>query len=268
MRGYKTFFGITGSPFKPHLPPGALLRHSQFEELAAYLDYIADEGSIGLVTGEIGVGKSTAIGSFLPTLDDTRYHVCSIRNADSTRSIFRQKAWSFGMRAAHLLGDVRDEVHRRIGVLWNEHTKRTVLVVDEAQCLSAKALQELRLLTNFPGDTEPPLSLVLVGQPDLRAQIKLIPNEALNQRIMIRYHLAGLSLAETRAYVAAHLTAAGAKADVFSPEAIALIFQSTQGLPRQINKVAIQSLIKAGHQEVNPIDASFVAAVLQKMDQE
>lgn len=268
MRGYKSFFGITGSPFSKGIPIAALHRYPQFEELAEYLAYVAEEGSIGLLTGEIGVGKSTAIRTFLASLDDRRYHLCYVGNADATRSVFRQLAWSFGMRAAHLQGDLRDEVHVRIAALWSEHNKRTILVVDDAQLLGSKALRELRLLTNFTCDSDSPLGLVLVGQPQLRAQLKELPNEALDQRIMVRYHLAGLSRPETLAYVAAHLVAVGAAPDVFTVEAVAAIFQSAKGLPRRINKLAVQALIKAGHKEVTPIDADLIAAVLKDMAQE
>lgn len=268
MKGYKALFGITGTPFSKGLPVQALLRYDQFLELAEYAAYVAEEGSVGLVTGEIGAGKSTAMRAFMETLDDRRYHVCCVGNTDATRSVFRQLAWSFGMRAAHLKGDLKDEVHARINAMWVEHSKRTILIVDEAQALGIPALQELRLLTNFNCDSQSPLGLMLVGQPQLRAQLKEIPNEALDQRIMVRYHLAGLSLAETTSYIEAHLAAVDANPGVFTKEAIALIFQQSKGLPRRINKIAIQSLIKAGHKEINPIDETLVAAVIKDIAQE
>ena len=268
MRGYKAFFGITGTPFSKSIPVAALYRYPQFEELSAYLDYVAEEGSLGLVTGETGVGKTTALRSCLAGLDDKRHHVCYVGNADASRSVFRQLAWSFGMRAAHLRGDLRDDVHQRIGALWDEHRKRTFLVVDEAQLLGTKALQELRLLTNHRCDSETPLGLVLAGQASLRAQLKLPVNDALDQRIMLKYHLAGLSLPETKAYIAAHLAAVDAKHDVFTADAVERIFQYTKGLPRRINKVCIQALIKAGHQEVKPITGDMILQVLVHLDQE
>lgn len=268
MRGYKAFYDITGTPFSKSIPIAALHRYAQFEELAEYLAYVAEEGSVGMLTGEIGVGKSTAVRTFLNTLDERLHHVCYVGNADATRSVFRQLAWSFGMRAAHLQGDLRDDVHVRIAALWAEHNKRTILVVDDAQLLGAKALQELRLLTNFTCDSVSALGLVLVGQPQLRAQLKELPNEALDQRIMVRYHLAGLSRAETAAYMAAHLTAVGASPDLFTEDAVSAIFQHAKGLPRRINKIAIQALLKGGHKEVTPIDADLIKAVLKDMAQE
>lgn len=268
MRGYKALFGITGSPFSKGIPTQALLRYDQFQELAEYATYVAEEGSIGLVTGEVGAGKSTAMRAFIETLDDRRYHVCPVGNADATRSVFRQLAWSFGMRAAHLKGDLRDDVHVRVAALWTEHAKRTILVVDDAQALGSRALQELRLLTNFACDSQSPLGLMLVGHPQLRAQLKELPNEALDQRIMLRYHLAGLSLDETAAYIRAHLAAVGAKPDIFTDDATAHIFQHSKGLPRRINKIAIQSLLKAGHKEICPIDAKLVGAVIKDIAQE
>lgn len=267
MRSYKKFYGLADTPFRKDIPIQALLRYAQLEELTSYLSFVAEEGSIGLVTGEVGVGKSTAVRAFLATLDDRAYHVCYVGNTDATRSVLRQLAWSFGMRAAHLQGDLKDDVHQRIGATWSEHAKRTVLVVDEAQAFGAKALQELRLLTIFLCDSVSPLALVLVGQPDLRTQLRRPLHEALDDRIMIRQHLAGLSKKETAEYVRAHLRAVGGPEDVFADDAIAEIFQFSRGRPRGINKVCIQALIKGGHREVKSIDAEVVKLVLKDIEQ-
>lgn len=268
MRSYKQFYGLAHTPFRKDLPVAALLYYAQLEELTGYLTFVAEEGSIGMVTGEVGVGKSTAVRAFLSTLDDRRYHVCYVGNTDATRSVLRQLAWTYGMRAAHLQGDLKDDVHARIGALWSEHEKRTVLVVDEAQAFGAKALAELRLLTNFLCDSVSPLALVLVGQPGLRSQLKTPAHEALDDRIMIRQHLAGLSKKETGEYVRAHLRAAGGSDDIFTNDAINVIFQYSRGRPRRINKLCIQALLKGGHKEVKPVDAELVNLVLKDVEQE
>ena len=268
MKSYKQFYGLTHTPFRKDIPASALLRYAQLDELTSYLSFVAEEGSIGLVTGEVGVGKSTAVRAFLTTLDDRQYHVCYVGNTDATRSVLRQLAWTYGMRAAHLQGDLKDDVHARIGSMWNEHEKRTVLVIDEAQAYGAKALQELRLLTNFLCDSVSPLSLVLVGQPGLRSQLKTPAHEALDDRIMIRQHLAGLSKKETGEYIRAHLRAAGGPEDVFADGAVTTVFQYSRGRPRRINKVCIQALLKGGHKEVKTIDADFVNLVLKDIEQE
>lgn len=268
MRGYKKFYGMTGSPFQKGIATPSLHRYEQFEELTSYLNWIAEEGSTGLVTGEVGAGKSTAIRAFLEGLDERSYHVCYVGNADETRSVFRQMAWGFGIRAKHLKADMRDDVHVRIQGLWREHGKRTVLVVDEAQELGNRGLSELRLLTNFTCDSESPLALILAGQIQMRQKLKGPSNVALEDRIFLRYHLAGLSLPETRAYVQAHLRAVGANPDLFTKEAVTVIFQHSKGLPRRINKIATAALLKGGHKEVNPIDAPLVEAAIKDLIQE
>ena len=268
MKSYKLFYGVSRSPFRKDVPVPALLRYTQFDELAAYLDFVAEEGSTGLLTGEAGVGKSTAIRAFLARLDDRTYNVCYVGNTDSTRSVLRQLAWSLGMRMVHLQGDLKDEVHQRIWTLWTEHAKRTILVVDEAQAFGSKALGELRLLTNFNCDADSPLGLLLAGAPSLRAEMKQLPNKALDERIMIRHHLAGLSAIETGQYVVAHLRAVDLPNDLFDDEAIGLVFQHSKGLPRKINKLCIQALIMGALKEVRPIDAAIIRAVVKDIDQE
>ena len=267
-RGYKQFYGFTSSPFGKDIAAAALLRYAQFDELADYLGYVAEEGAIGLLTGEVGVGKSTAIRAFLAQLDDRLYHVCYVGNTEATRSVLRQLAGSFGMRAAHLQGDLKDDLHVRIANMWSEHHKRTLLVVDEAQAFGAKALAELRLLTSFQCDSASPLALVLAGQPMLRAQLKQLPNEALDDRIMVRQHLAGLSQVETGEYIRAHLRAAGGAEDIFDEEAIGLVYHHAKGRPRRINKICIQAVLKGGHQNARPIGAALVKNVVKQIEQE
>lgn len=268
MRGYKKFYGMTGTPFQRGIATKALHRYDQFEELSTYLTWIAEEGSTGLVTGEVGAGKSTAIRAFLEGLDERSYHVCYVGNADETRSVFRQMAWGFGIRARHLKADMRDDVHARILGLWREHGKRTVLVVDEAQELGSRGLSELRLLTNFTCDSESPLALILAGQIQMRHKLRGQEHVALDDRIFLRYHLAGLSLAETHAYIQAHLRAVGASPDLFTSDAAKVIFQHAKGLPRRINKLATVALLKGGHKEVNPIEAPHVEAAIKDLFQE
>ena len=78
MRSHKKFYGYAVTPFRKDIAVTALLRYAQLDELTAYLTFVAEEGSIGLVTGDVGVGKSTALRAFLATLDDRRYHVCYV----------------------------------------------------------------------------------------------------------------------------------------------------------------------------------------------
>ena len=125
----------------------------------------------------------------------------------------------------------------------DERRKSVVLVVDEAHLLSNEQLEQLRLLTNADMDARSPLTLILLGQPTLRRRLKLGHFAALDQRIALRYHLDGLPLEETVAYLKHHLALAGRSDPLFSDDAVQLIHSHARGVPRQINNLALQALI-------------------------
>jgi type II secretory pathway predicted ATPase ExeA len=127
----------------------------------------------------------------------------------------------------------------------HERGRTVVLVIDEAHLLDADQLEELRLLTNADMDSHSPFGCLLVGQPTLRRRIKLGTFAALDQRIALRYAMAGMDPGETKGYLAHHLKLAGRSDTLFSDDAIALIHQVSRGLPRAVNNLAIQALVAA-----------------------
>ena len=122
---------------------------------------------------------------------------------------------------------------------------------------------ELRQLLNFQMDTVTPLNLLLVGQPALRETLKAPRHEALDQRILIRYTLAGLSRSELDAYVAAHLQAVGGNPEIFLPDALDRVYQHAKGIPRELNNVCLYALIRAAWYEKPVIDRGLVQEVIQ-----
>ncbi len=118
-----------------------------------------------------------------------------------------------------------------------------ILVLDEAHLLDGEQLEGLRLLTNVDMDSRSPFACVLVGQPTLRRRIRLGAFAALDQRVALRYSMAGMDGAETAGYVAHHLEIVGRSDTLFSDDALALVHQVSRGLPRAVNNLAVQSLV-------------------------
>jgi type II secretory pathway predicted ATPase ExeA len=140
--------------------------------------------------------------------------------------------------------------------------------VDEAHLLDADQLEELRLLTNADMDARSPFACLLVGQPTLRRRIRLGAFAALDQRVALRYTLAGMDLSETAGYLRHHLALAGRSDTLFSDDAVALIHQTGRGLPRAINNLAVQSLVAAYADGKVIVDESSARAAVTEVTSE
>ena len=146
-----------------------------------------------------------------------------------------------------------------------ERGKRVVLICDEAHLLTAAQLEELRFLTNSDMDAHSPFACLLLGQPTLRRRMRMGAYAALDQRIALRYGLEGMELAETAAYLKHHLALAGRSDPLFSDDAVALIHQTSRGLPRAVNNLAIQSLVAAFADNKGIVDEASARAAVTEM---
>jgi type II secretory pathway predicted ATPase ExeA len=140
-----------------------------------------------------------------------------------------------------------------------------VLVVDEAHNLRPDVLEDLRLLTNYQMDSENRLCLLLVGQAELRRRLGMAVYEALAQRIIIRYHFAGLSRDELPPYLAHRLRLAGTELPLFEPAAQEAIYQSTQGLVRKVNNLCHHALLAAALGRAKTVTVEHVQAALPEV---
>lgn len=262
-KDYKAFFSLQGPAFSKFLDTAALYTYPDLQACHYYLGAALNEGALALLTGPVGAGKTTALRSFLATQPLDRMTVLYVGYTASDRALFREMAQGLGITPAFLKADLIVQLHTTIEHLWMSQQRRTLLVVDDAHLLSPALLVELQQLLNFQMDTVTPLNLMLVGQPALRETLKSPRHEALDQRILIRYTLAGLSRSELDAYVAAHLQAVGGHPEIFTPEALDRAFQHAKGIPREINNVCLYALIRAAWYEKPLIERGIVQEVIQ-----
>lgn len=259
----KTFFGWQKTPFTKEIPTSELYQSAAFQECVARLTYMAQTRSFGLVTGEIGAGKSTAIRALRDGLDLSTYRFIYICRASlKPRDFYRELLHQFGIVPQHLPSEAKRQFEHAIWDLYEGQQKTAVIVVDEGHLLQGDMLQEIRFLTNFQIDSISPLSLIIVGQPELRATLQMRLFKPITQRMNIRYHLAGLGLTETHNYVEHQLQVAGAQHPVFTAEAIDSIHAHTRGIAREINNVCTACLLDAVVRQEKLIDAMDVARIL------
>ena len=208
---YESFYGLNAKPFQLSPDPRFFYGSKGHKRAAAYLDYglSLGEGFI-VITGEVGAGKTTLVRSMLKKLESENVVAAQLvstqLDADDT---LRMVAASFGLEAE---GISKSSLLKKIeGFLQasQRQGKRALLLVDEAQNLSQRAVEELRMLSNFQSGDKPLLQSFLLGQPEFRKTLQNENMQQLRQRVIASYHLGPMEAPETRAYIEHRLKTAG-----------------------------------------------------------
>lgn len=242
----QTHYGFSRTPFGRDLAPQMLHRSAGHGEAVARIAWCINERALGVITGEVGSGKTVAARAATAALDASRHTVIYLGNpAIGARGLYASIVTALGgvprFHKASLIPQTADA----LAAEENERGKRVVVICDEAHLLAPDQLEELRLLTNADMDSHSPFACLLIGQPTLRRRIKLGTFAALDQRIALRFAMPPMNQTETTDYIAHHLNLAGRTDTLFSDDAAALIHQVSRGLPRAINNLALQSLVAA-----------------------
>jgi general secretion pathway protein A len=259
---YTSFFGLQEKPFAITPDPRYLYLSERHAEALAHLLYgINEAGGFIQLTGEVGTGKTTIIRSLLEQLP-AHADVALILNPRVTPAEFllticeelRIPVPEPGRGSVKLLMDL---IGRR---LLDTHARgrRVVLIVDEAQNLSAHTLEQVRLLTNLETATTKLLQIILIGQPELRDLLARPELRQLAQRITARYHLNPLSSEETAGYVKHRMRVAGATAEAFTPASLAEVHRLSGGVPRIINVICDRALLGAFTHEDHRVGGKLV----------
>ncbi|MFP5506868.1 MAG: AAA family ATPase [Gammaproteobacteria bacterium] len=254
---YCKHFGLDGAPFSITPDPRFLFLSDRHREALAHLLYgVGESGGFVQLTGEVGTGKTTLCRALLEQLPDT-VDVALILNPK--------------LSGIELVAAVCDELHveyppdtQSLKVLvdrLNHHLLKshaagrlTILILDEAQNLSAEVLEQIRLLTNLETAEAKLLQIILIGQPELQTLLARNELRQLAQRITARYHLGSLDRDEAQAYIAHRLRVSGGHADLFTPGAIDELHKLADGVPRLINVICDRALLGAYVEDKRRVD--------------
>ncbi len=268
---YTEFYRLQALPFQLTPDPSFFFASSVHNSAMAHLTYGLSQGEgFIIITGEIGAGKTTLVGHLLATLDKEHYLALNIvstqLNADE---MLRMVASAFNIPTENV---DKATLLRKIEAFLtslHESDKRALLLVDEAQNLTAGALEELRMLSNFQVGSRTPLQCFLLGQPQFRTTLAMPELEQLRQRVTASYHLGPLSMDETRYYIEHRLHMAGWNRDPeFADEAFQQIFDYTKGVPRLINMLCSRLLLYGFLEELHKIDGVVVERVVTEHAEE
>lgn len=256
----QSHWGFTRMPFGRDLPADNLFRANAHNEAVARLRYLISAHGLGVLTGEVGSGKTVAVRAATHGLDASRHTVIYLPNpAIGTRGLHGAIATALGQAPRFHHATLIPQVERALHNEYAEKGRHVILIIDESHLLGAAQLEALRMLTNADMDAFSPLSILLIGQPDLRRRIKVGDMAALDQRIQLRYHFPTPALGpdETKKYIEYHVSLAGRGTDVlFSDDAITAIHNHARGIPRAINNLGIAALLAGYTTNKHIIDES------------
>jgi type II secretory pathway predicted ATPase ExeA len=261
---YERHFGLSAKPFAITPDPAFLYPSRQHAMAMTMLEYgLESQAAFCMLTGDIGSGKTTLIRKLLRQLGE-QVVVGLISNTHTRfESIHRWALSSLGVKAA----DDSDigAYETLVDALIAEYAKgrRTLLIFDEAQNLSAQVLEELRLLSNINSEKDLVLQILLVGQPELRTTLSRPELRQFAQRVSVDYQLHPLNRTETHAYILHRLKVAGRSAPLFSPEAIEFVFARTNGVPRLVNLLCDYALVYAYAEQREAIELDLVAQIVR-----
>jgi len=237
-------YGFSRMPFGKDLAPGMLHAHRAHAEAVARIGWCVAEQQVGVISGECGAGKTVAARAAVGALDASRHTVLYLGTPGvGLRGIYATIVTGLGGSPRFHCAALIPQAQELLAAESAERGKQVLLVIDEAHLLGADCLEGLRCLSNASMDRTAPFGLLLLGQPTLRRRLRLATFAALDQRVGLRYAIAGMDSAETSSYIAHHLKLAGRADTMFSDDAVALIHQVSRGLPRQVNNLAVAALI-------------------------
>jgi general secretion pathway protein A len=265
---YHQYFGFYKSPFSIAPDPHNVYMSLQHREALAHLLFgVTAGGGFVLLTGEIGTGKTTMCRCLLEQLPPT----CDVA------FIFNPK-----LTALDLLLTICDELHIELGVavkstktlvdrinahLLNAHAdgRNTLLIIDEAQNLSADVLEQMRLLTNLETNECKLLQIILLGQPELRQKLARPELAQLAQRIIARFHLGPLNKSELASYIAHRMTTAGSQRQIIPRSLLPALYRASCGVPRVLNVLCDRALLGAYVEGKQQVDRKVLARAVREV---
>jgi general secretion pathway protein A len=263
---YLEFLGLREKPFSITADPSFLYLSRKHREALSHMVYgIRERKGFVEITGEIGTGKTTLCKALLRQVDQTTKTALLLQPQLSELQLLHSVVQDFGLNPRSTKLALFDQLNRflldQAGLGHN-----VVLVIDEAQNLSLRLLEQIRILSNIETDKAKLIQIVLVGQPELRDKLASPQLEQLRQRIGVRYHMTPLDLDEVHTYITHRLRVAGGDGSVdWTSDGTEEVYKCSRGIPRLINLICDRSLLACYVFRVRRVDSDIVRRSYQEL---
>ncbi|MDI6839374.1 MAG: AAA family ATPase [bacterium] len=268
---YEAYWGLKEKPFENTPDPRFLYHSPQHDEaLSRFIYVVREEKGAGMLTGVFGCGKTVLGRALCNALNKNIYQIAFVNNphlksVELLRAIARQLgAENLPEKITEMSSDYFLEVINNILVNNVKDGKETVVIVDEAHVIDdIDVFEELRLILNFQFEDRFLLTLLLMGQPELREKIR--KNKQLAQRIAMGYHLDPLSQEETWGYIAHRLEVAGGRSSIFTEQCLKPVYENSGGIPRRINQICDMSLVVGFDKKADKVDERIIQEAVEAL---
>ncbi len=256
-------FGIQISPFERDIASDVLYESRQFSEALARLLFTCQQRTMAVITGEVGAGKSTLLRMLSDKLDSNNYFFAYIADSNlSPRNFYIRALSALAVDPPGQLPKLKQTFKDTVADFYESKGLTCIIAIDEAQTLEISMLQELRFIMNFKTDSFSPMALILSGQSEFRSTLRTLHMAAIWRRVDTSYHLSGMTLEETKAYIAHQLSVAGCSRPLFPDDVVRRIQERAKGIPAMINILCKGCLLDAAARGQELIDAENFNRVL------
>lgn len=261
---YEAFYKLRGKPFQLNPDPRFFYGSKGHRRAMAYLEYGLNQGEgFIVITGEVGAGKTTLVRNLFKKLESENVIAAQLVSTQlDADDLLSSVAGAFGLAFEGIAKAGLLKKLEAFLISCHHQGKRALLIVDEAQNLTPRAVEELRMLSNFQSGEKSLLQSFLLGQPEFRYTLQSDDMQQLRQRVTASYHLGPMDLEETRAYIEHRLKTVGWISDpAFDEGTFAAIHQFTGGIPRRINTLCDRLLLLGFLEERHELNAASVQEV-------
>jgi len=263
---YVARYGLEFNPFVKN-SQDIIIETSDYKQIKQRLNFLMENNGFGVLTGEPGRGKTTAIRHWTKGLSPDRYNVVYTSLSTLTlNEFYKHMAEEFGLEARHRKSDNYKLIQAEINRYHMEKRITPVFIIDEASHINNSILNDLKILFNFEMDSRDRAIVLLTGNPSLNNTLRLSVNEALRQRITMNYKMNNLNKEDGRIYIQSRLHGAKCSQTVFDEQALETILNASNGVPRIINKIADMCLIIGNEHQSEIINSDIAMKAVDEIE--
>ena len=257
---YKEYFGMATEPFRSDLDVKELMDLPGIKGAKERIQYALKVGGVCVITGDVGLGKSTALRATVAEFHPSQTAVINvIAQSGSIGELYTMIAWELGLTPqSNKRSILVQQVKSALTEMVTQKKQQFLLCIDEANLLRYEVLEELHTLTQFSFDSKNMLTVVLCGQNSLTDKLQIRSSAALASRVVTRHHLQPLKIGGTEEYLLHHLKVSKIKQNIFDESAVTAIFQNSGGILRRINNLARGGLMAAALQKHNIVNSEHI----------